>query len=194
MAEQIVNGINVEALRQSIHGIKADPELAKFRFRVANSWISGTNNRARIKGFYGVKKEHERSKELELGTYDIDEPQVLLGNDKGPNPVEWVLVALSGCVTTSLVAFAAAKGIELRSVETELEGDLDVRGFLNIDPNVRNGYQQIRLKFNIDSDASDEQLEELVEIAKQRSPVFDIVTNKVQVESSFERIRETADA
>ncbi|EGJ48803.1 OsmC family protein [Desulfocurvibacter africanus] len=183
---KFVNGIDVEGLKNTIGAIKEKPELASFKFRASNKWIKGTNNKATVKGYYGAGEEHDmRAVSM---TFDEDEPPVLLGNDKGPNPVEWVLVGLSGCLTTSLVAYAAAKGIELRSVESELEGDLDVRGFLNLDPNVRNGYQNIRVHFKIDADASDEEVRKLVEIAQQRSPVFDIVTHQVPVQVDFERM------
>lgn len=185
MATRVVNGIDVDGLVKTIGAIKDKPELARFTFRASNKWVKGTNNQATVKGFYGAGEEHpQRGAAM---TFDEDEPPVLLGADKGPNPVEWVLVGLSGCLTTSLVAYAAAKGIELRSVESELEGDLDVRGFLNIDPSVRNGYESIRVHFRIDADASDDELAKLVEIAQARSPVFDIVTHQVPVRVDFER-------
>ena len=117
----------------------------------------------------------------------VDEPPELGGTDAGPNPVEYVLTALAGCLTTSLVCHAAARGIELRSVDSELEGDLDVRGFLGIDPNVRNGYRNIRVTFHIDSDASEEQIQELIDVAQQRSPVFDMMTHEVPVEVGYDR-------
>lgn len=182
---KFVNGIDVEGLKNTLGAIKENPALASFKFRASNKWIKGTNNQATVKGYYGAGEEH--AKRAVSMTFDEDEPPVLLGNDKGPNPVEWVLVGLSGCLTTSLVAYAAAKGIELRSVESELEGDLDVRGFLNLDPSVRNGYQNIRVHFKIDADASDEEIRKLVEISQQRSPVFDIVTHQVPVQVDFER-------
>lgn len=182
---KFVNGIDVEGLGNTIAAVKEKPELASFKFRASNKWIKGTNNRATVKGYYGAGEEHD--KRAVSMTFDEDEPPVLLGNDKGPNPVEWVLVGLSGCLTTSLVAHAAAKGVELRSVESELEGDLDVRGFLNLDPGVRNGYQNIRVHFTIDADASDDEIRKLVKVAQQRSPVFDIVTNQVPVQVDFER-------
>ncbi len=182
---KFVNGIDIEGLGNTLAAIRDKPELASFKFRASNKWIKGTNNRATVKGYYGAGEEH--GKRAVSMTFDEDEPPVLLGNDKGPNPVEWVLVGLSGCLTTSLVAYAAAKGIELRSVESELEGDLDVRGFLNLDPGVRNGYQNIRVHFRIDADASDEELRKLVETAQKRSPVFDIVTHEVPVQVDFER-------
>lgn len=182
---KFVNGIDVEGLGNTLAAIKEKPELASFKFRASNKWIKGTNNRATVKGYYGAGEEHD--KRAVAMTFDEDEPPVLLGTDKGPNPVEWVLVGLSGCLTTALVANAAAKNIELRSVESELEGDLDVRGFLNLDPSVRNGYQNIRVHFKIDADVSDDDIRKLVEIAQQRSPVFDIVTHQVPVQVDFER-------
>jgi uncharacterized OsmC-like protein len=138
-----------------------------------------------IRGFYGAGRE-DLSRSADR-VFDEDEPALLMGGDRGANPVEYVLIGLSGCLTTSLVAHAAARGIELKSVESELEGDLDVRGFLGIAPEVRNGYQAIRVRFRIAADAPDETLRELVDVAQQRSPVFDIVTHGVPVTVSFER-------
>lgn len=186
MTLSAVNGIDVGALKQTMDDIQDKPGLAGFTFRAINTWVGGTHNRARIKGFYGAGEEHAvRKSEL---VYDEDEPPVLLGSDKGANPVEYVLVGLSGCLTTSLVAHAAARNITLHAVESELEGDLDVRGFLGMDDSVRNGYSQIRVKFRIDADAPMETIRELVELAKARSPVFDIVTHGVPVKVDVEKI------
>lgn len=180
-----INGFDVERLGQTLEAIKEQPELAQFRFRARNRWLDGGHCQTRIKDFE-VAGQPDTSRPVEW-VYDEDEPPALLGENRGANPVEYALTALAGCLTTSLVAHAAARGIELRSVESELEGDLDVRGFLGLDPNVRNGYQNIRVKFHVDADASDDQLRELVELAQQRSPVFDIVTHEVPVEVGYIR-------
>lgn len=184
-----INGLDIDRLMQTLDAIKEKPELAQFRFRARNRWLDGGHCQTRIKEF-DVAGQPDTSRQSEW-VYDEDEPPVLLGQNQGANPVEYALTALAGCLTTSLVCHAAARGIELRSVESELEGDLDVRGFLGLDPNVRNGYQNIRVKFHIDADASDEQLRELIELAQQRSPVFDIVTHEVPVEVDYDRQQTT---
>lgn len=182
--EKMVNGVDVERLFGTIEAVKENPEIAKFVFRSSNTWMGGGHNRSTIKGFYGACQED--ATRTEPFVLDADEPPVLLGEDKGPNPVEFVLHALAACMTTSLVYHAAARGIEIRSLETRFEGDLDLRGFLGLDETVRNGYQGIRVTFRIEGDASQEQLEELVEVSKGRSPVFDVVTSPVPVDVRVE--------
>ena len=177
--EQVTNGVNVTALRQTIEAIKEQPGLGKGRFRAVNQWVDGAHNRAQIKGFYVAGKEDDDR--TTAHTHDLDEPPVLLGNDVGANPVEYALSALSGCLTTSLIYHAAARGIRINRVESQLEGELDLNGFLGLDPAVRNGFANIRVTFKVDADAPRQQVEELVEIAQQRSPVFDIVSNPVPV-------------
>ena len=173
-----INGVNMEDFNATIEGIKADPEIAKFKFRATNRWVDGAEGKTSIKGYYGTGKEFVREDGFSLIN---DEAPVLLGKDAGPNPVEYALAALAGCLTTSLVYHAAAQGIKLDSVESSYEGDIDLQGFTGLDPNVRNGYSNIRVTFRVKGDASDEKIRELVEIAQQRSPVFDIVTNKTPV-------------
>ena len=173
------NGVDVQRLFETLDVVKQMPKAAKFRFRARNAWLDGAHNRSEIHHF--EQAGEPETKRQEPFVFDNDEPPVLLGRDRGANPVEFVLHALAGCLTTSLVYNAAVRGIELRSVESELEGDIDLHGFLALDPNVRNGYQQIRVTFKIDSDAPREKLEELVQIAQQRSPVFDSVSNPVDV-------------
>ena len=174
-----VNGVDVERLEATVSAIQADPTIARFVFRASNRWLRGGHNRTVIKDFYGAGKEDtSRAKEFVL---DNDEPDVLLGADKGANPVEFVLHALAGCLTTSLVYHAAARNIHIQEVATTFEGDLDLRGFLGLSEEVRNGYEGITVTMMIKADASKEVLEELCELAQQRSPVFDIVTNPVPV-------------
>ena len=141
--------------------------------------MGGGHNRSTIQGFYGAGQEDTSRKSTFV--MDNDEPDVLLGTDQGANPVEYVLHALAGCLTTSLVYHAAAKGIRIDAVESRLEGDLDLRGFLGMSDEVRNGYDNVRVTFRIKADASEEQLQELCKLAQKRSPVFDIVTNAVPV-------------
>jgi uncharacterized OsmC-like protein len=180
-----VNGVRVGDLFGVIDTIKKDVEIAKFQFRATNRWVNGMHNRAEVKGFYGAKREDDTREKPYV--FDEDEPFVLLGSDTGANPVEYLLVALSGCLTTSLVAHAAVRGVRLDAVESSLEGDLDIRGFLGLSEEVRRGFQHIRVKFRIKSDASRETLEELVETAQRRSPVFDIVTNRTPVTVTLEQ-------
>lgn len=175
----VMNGVNVERLDQTIHAVQKDPGLAKSQFRAINRWVSGGHNRSTIQGFYAAGQEDtSRTRPFVL---DADEPPVLLGQDKGANPVEFVLHALAACVTTSLVYHAAARGIRLESVESQLEGDIDLQGFLGLSDQVRRGYKEIRVKFSVKSDASPEQLEELTKF----SPVYDIVSNPVPVSISI---------
>ncbi|WP_424359982.1 OsmC family protein [Methanocella sp. MCL-LM] len=181
--EKTVNGINVTRLFSTVDTIKKDPGIAKFRFRATNRWVNGTHNQASVKDFFGAGQDFAHA---EPYVFDEDEPDVLLGKDAGANPVEYVLVALSGCLTTSLVAHAAARGVKLDAVESKLEGDLDVRGFLGMTEEVRRGYDNIRVTFRIKSDAPREKLQELVELAQKRSPVFDIVTNPTPVKVTLE--------
>lgn len=173
-----VNGINVDQLFQTIGLIKEKPEIARFQFRAANTWLDGTHNRATVKDFFGAGQEDASRDPL---GFEIDEPPVLCGNNLGANPVEFLLVALSGCLTTSLVAHAAAKGIALKGVASRYEGDLDLRGFLGISEEVPVGYRSIRVYFTIEADISEEQKEELIRMAKKYSPVFNSIAQPVPV-------------
>ena len=174
------NGVDVDRLIGTIGAIKDAPSLATFRFRARNRWMDGAHNRSVVQDFYGAGQEDATRKAPFV--FDNDEPDVLLGQDRGANPVEYVLHALAGCLTTTLVYHAAARGIEIRGVESTLEGDLDVRGLLAIDDGVRPGFREIRVTFRIDSDAPEETLRELVQFAKNHSPVSDTVRNPVRVE------------
>lgn len=182
MPQEIVqtNGVNVTALFDNIAAIKQDNELAKFQFRADNRWIDGGHNRSAIQGFYGCRAEDTtRTRPFVL---DADEPPILLGEDKGANPVEYVLHALAACVTTSMVYHAAARGIEIQAVESHLEGDLDARGFLGLSDEVRKGYHDIRMRMRVRSEASPATLRELA----QYSPVYDIVSHSLPVELIIE--------
>jgi uncharacterized OsmC-like protein len=183
--QQNLNGVNVEQLMQTINLIKDDPSLASFQFRARNQWLNGGHNRTTIQGFYGAGQED--TTRTQAFTMDNDEPTLLLGNDQAPNPTEALFHALAGCLTTSLVYHAAARGIQLEEVESRLEGNLDLRGFLGMSDQVRNGYDQIRVAFKIKGDATPEQLQELCELAKQRSPVFDMVSNPVPIAVTVEK-------
>jgi len=185
MAEQkMVNGVNVTQLFDTIDLIKKNPEIAKFKFRATNTWVEGTHNRATIKEFYGALKEDNTRKVL---VFELDEPPVLLGKNEGANPVEYLLVGLSGCLTTTLIAQASAKGINLKGVQSRYEGDLDLRGFLGMSEDVPVGYQNIRVYFKIDSDVSDDEKRELIRMAQKYSPVFNTITKSAPVSVQLDK-------
>jgi uncharacterized OsmC-like protein len=179
-----LNGIEVERLFQTIDAIKQSPRLADFKFRLQNRWIKSAVNRSTIKNFYGTSKEFQHQEPFVL---DSDEPIVLLGQESAPSPVEYLLHALAACVTSALVYHAAARGIQLQEVESRLEGEIDLHGFLGLDDNVRRGYKNIKIKFRIKADVPDEQLEELCRLGPTYSPVFDSITRGVPVEVSLEK-------
>ncbi|UCB48760.1 MAG: OsmC family protein [Deltaproteobacteria bacterium] len=182
--QSTVNGVDVDRLFETIDVIKEKPEIGKFKFRANNKWVDGGHNRTTIKNFYGAQKDHLHENPFEL---DADEPPVLLGQDKGPNPVEYALKALAACVTTSLVYHAAAEGIEIRGVESRLEGDLDLRGFLGISEDVPVGYENIRMYFKIDADVSEEEKEHLIQMGQKYSPVFNTISSATPVSVQLDR-------
>jgi uncharacterized OsmC-like protein len=179
--QKVVNGVNVENLGKSIEAFKEQPALAKFKFRATNKWMTGGHNRSRIKEFYGAGQED--TQRTQTFVLDADEPAILHSGDRGANPVEFVLHALAACLTTSMVYHAAARGIRIEELESKLEGDIDLRGFTGVDPNVRKGYQNIRVTMRCKSDATAEQLEEL----SQFSPVWDTLRNPVPVTVRVEK-------
>lgn len=181
-----INGVNVAELEQTIDAVKANPEVAKFRFRLNNEWMGGGHNRSTVNGFGHAAQELQRAKSFLV---HADEPLVLLGRDRAPNPAEYLLAALAACVTTSLVYHAAARGIKIQEVESKFEGDLDLQGFLGLDENVRNGYQTIRMTLAIRADVTDEQLDELAGLGPKFSPIFDSITNGVPVMVRAERLK-----
>lgn len=180
----VINGMDVGALHETMEAIRDRPQLAQFHFRVHNRWFSGHHSRSVVDNFHGVGHE-TTTRDLPFQV-EIDEPPELLGGNAAPDPVEYVLSALAGCLTSALVMSASAKGVRLDAVESSLEGDVDVRGLLGMDDQIRPGYQEIRVTFRITSDAPRETLEECVRLAQERSPVFDIVTNRVPVSVRLE--------
>lgn len=179
--ETTLNGVRVNAVQDLVSEIEKDPDLAKSTFRLRNKWINCGHNRSTITGFYGGKQEIDHLSTFEL---DADEPPILAGEDHGANPVEHLLNALASCMTTSLVYHAALRGIRIDELESELEGDIDLRGFLGIGNEVRKGYQNIRVTFKVKTDA--ENLGRLKALSKQ-SPVFDVTTNGTNVDIQIER-------
>jgi uncharacterized OsmC-like protein len=180
-----INGVNVDGLFTTIDAIKITPSIAKFKFRVVNEWEGASRNRSTVDTFFGAGQEQSRAKPFVL---KADEPLVLLGKDEAVNPVEYLLHALAACLTTSMVYHAAARGIHLQEVESSFEGDIDLHGFLELDKNIRRGYEQIRVNFKIKADVPDDQLQEIVELGTKHSPVFDSVTNGVPVLVRAERL------
>lgn len=174
-----LNGVDTPTLFATLDAVKASPELAKFQFRATNQWISGTHNRSTIRGFYGAGQEDTtRGEDF---AYDADHPAVLVGNGNGPTPVEFLLHAIAACLTAGIANVAAARGVPLRTVSSTVEGDLDLLGILGLSDQVRNGYQGIRVAFEISGDAPDEVLRGLVEQSRARSAVYDVITNGVPV-------------
>ena len=179
VTDTIRNGVDTEQMFATLDLIKAQPELAKFQFRATNRWIDGAHNRSTIKGFYAAGGEDTtRSEEFQI---DAGEPAILLGTDTGPNPAEYLLHALAACLTTTIVYVAAARKVELTSVESTLTGDMDVRGALGVDDEPRNGFERIGVSFRVTGNAPEEKLREVVERAQKRSAVYDMVTNGVPV-------------
>lgn len=173
--ERVVNGVNVEDVVALVGAIQTSPELANSRFRLTNKWISGGYNQSRISGFYSGGEERDHLQEFVL---EADEPPVLAGHDQGANPVEQLLSALAACLTTSMVYHAAVRGIEIRSLESSVEGDIDLRGFLGLSNDVRRGFENIRVNFRVDTDQENiETLKELMAF----SPVFDTVNRGTNV-------------
>jgi uncharacterized OsmC-like protein len=180
-----VNGVAVEDLSKTIDAIKAAPAIAKFKFRIRNQWADASRNSSTVDTFYGAGQEQSRPQPFVL---EADEPAVLLGKDSAANPVEHLLHALASCLTTSMVYHAAARGIHIQEVESSLEGDVDLHGFLQLDRNVRNGYQGIQVKFKIKADVPDEELQEIGQLGPKHSPVFDSLTNGVPISVTAERL------
>jgi uncharacterized OsmC-like protein len=173
-----LNGVDVPTLFATINAVAEQPELAKFQFRASNEWIKGTHSRSRIEGYSGAGGEHAQTGDF---VYDGDHPPVLCGAGNAPTPVEFLLHALAACITAGIGNVAAARGITLESVETHVEGDIDLRGLLGISDQVRNGYQGIRLAFKVKGDADAETLRKVVSQSTARSAVYDVLTNGVPV-------------
>ncbi|MEV5410831.1 OsmC family protein [Thermopolyspora sp. NPDC052614] len=175
-----MNGVDTPALFATIDAVRGNPEIAKFRFRAKNRWVSGTHNRSVIRGFYGAGQED--ASRTEDFVYDADHPAILVGSGNGPTPVEFLLHALAACLTSGLANIAAARGVRLTEVESTVEGDIDLLGILGLSDQVRNGYQGIRVSFSISGDAPEEVLRGLVEQSRARSAVYDVLVNGVPVE------------
>ncbi len=173
------NGVDTAVMFGTLDLLKQQPELGRFQFRAHNRWLGGSHNRSSIHGFWAAGAEDaSREQPFEV---DAGEPPILLGVNEAPNPAEYLLHALAACLTTSIVYVAAARKVTLTHVESWLEGDMDVRGALGVDAGPRNGFEHITVRFHVEGDAPAEKLAEVVERAKQRSAVYDMVTNGVPV-------------
>jgi uncharacterized OsmC-like protein len=173
------NGVDTPTLLATINPVKDVPALAKFQFRATNRWVNGTYSESRIESFSGAGGEHTHKS---VFTYGADHPAVLVGNDRGPTPIEFLLHGLAACITAGIGNIAAARGVTLTSVESRVEGGIDLRGILGLSGDVRNGYERIRITFDIAGDAPPEKLRQIVEQSRARSAVFDVLTNGVPVE------------
>jgi uncharacterized OsmC-like protein len=184
MAEQQtinkVNGIDMGVLQGTVSAIQQEPELGKCKFRVSNKWLSGNHNCSTISSFYGAKQENSHKQPFEL---HADEPPILAGEDMGANPVEHLLNALAGCLTTAMVAHAAVRGINIEELETEIEGDLDINGYLGLSKDVPKEYTGIRVKMKVKTDVDNmERLKRLAEF----SPVYNTLINGTKVDLQVE--------
>ncbi|MGB5405407.1 MAG: OsmC family protein [Thiogranum sp.] len=175
-----VNGIHMETLQGTVNAIEQEPELGHCKFRARNKWLGGNHNCTTITGFYGAKQEIAHKQQFEL---HADEPPILAGNDDGANPVEHLLNALAACVTTSMVAHAAVRGIHIEELESELEGDIDLRGFLGLSNDVPKGFTEIRIKFKVKADVDN--MERLKRLTAY-SPVFNTITQGANVDIQVE--------
>lgn len=174
-----INGVNVSGLKKTVEDIKKDPSLARCEFRLRNQWVNGDENRSEAHDFYaaGAEQTHKQKFDFQAG-----EPQVMEGQDNGANPVEFLLSALSGCMTTTIAYYAALSGYEIKKMESTYTGDLDLQGLFNLDPKVRPGYQKIDVCFKIQTDAPIEELEQYYHF----SPVYDVVSKSVPVNVNIE--------
>jgi uncharacterized OsmC-like protein len=172
------NGVNTQALLEAREALKAAPEAAQFSWRATCKWLNGTHSRTSINGFHGLGQEQKHKTEF---TFETDHPEIFASEDLGATPVELVLAGLASCLTAGVAAVAQNRGIQLRSVAAKLEGKMDIRGILGADSDVRNGYDDIKVMFEIDADASQQDIEALVAQSQKRSAVYDVVTNPTNV-------------
>jgi uncharacterized OsmC-like protein len=176
--KSVDNGVNVEALLGARDAVSQTPEAAQFKWRATCKWIKGTHSRSTVEGFYGLGGEQKHKTQF---TFDADHPEVFASEDKGATPVELVLAGLASCLTAGIAAVAQLREIQLRSVSATLEGGMDIRGILGADTDVRNGFSGIKVTYNIDADASPDDIKALVAQSQKRSAVYDIITNPTNV-------------
>ena len=171
-----LNGVDLDTLMGTVNAVQADPALGISKFRASNTWLSANHNRSTVTGFYAAKQEIAHAQTF---TMDADEPAILAGGDQGANPVEHLLHALASCLTTSIVAHAAVRGIEIEELESELEGDIDLNGFLGLDAEMPKGFTEIRARFRVKADPKD--MDNIKRLA-MFSPVFNTITESARVD------------
>jgi uncharacterized OsmC-like protein len=176
--KQVNNGVNVAALLGARDALGKAPEAARFNWQATCKWVNGTHSQTSVKAFYGLGQQQSHKSEF---TFDVDHPEIFASEDKGATPVEMVLTGLAGCLTAGVAAVAQHRKIQLRSVKATLEGSMDIQGILGIDEDVRNGFDGIKVRFDIDADGTPEEIAALVAQSQKRSAVFDIVTNPTNV-------------
>jgi uncharacterized OsmC-like protein len=177
MATSVDNGVNVQALLEAREALAGAPEAAKFTWRASSKWQDGVYSTTTIQDYFGLGEEQSHKTKA---VFDADHPEVFAAEDRGITPIEYILVGLASCLTAGVAAVAQNRGIQLRSVEATVEGNHDIRGILG-DADVRNGYNDIKVTFDIDADASEEEIEALVAQSQKRSAVFDALTNPTEV-------------
>src|SRR5687767_14563463 len=179
MANSTVNnGVNVDALLAAREALKQAPEAARVKWQATCKWQNGTHSQTKIKEFHGLGSGQAHKTET---TFSADHPEIFASEDLGVTPVEYILVGLASCLTAGVAAVAQNRGIQLRSVESKVEGKMDIQGILGIDSDVRNGYDDIKITFKIDADASKKEIEALVAQSQKRSAVYDAITNPTNV-------------
>lgn len=183
MSTTMRNGVDTEALFGALDAVRAQPEAAKFQFRATNQWVSGTHSRGTIGDFFGLGAEQTH---VQSHTFDADHPRQLVGTDQGPTPAEYLLHALAACITAGIGNIAAARGVELKRVESTVTGDIDLLGLLGLDDSVRNGFQHIDMRVTIEGDAGADELRKVVERSMARSAVLDVLTNGTSVSVTVE--------
>jgi uncharacterized OsmC-like protein len=172
------NGVNVQALLGAREALSGAPEAAEFTWRATCTWRKGTHSHSTVTGFTGLGAEQTHRATYE---YDIDHPECFASQDNGATPVEVVLVALAGCLTAGVASVAQMRGIQLRSVAATIEGQMNVLGILGADPDIRNGFEAVTVRFTIDADATREDLQAVIAQSQKRSAVFDIVANPTKI-------------
>lgn len=172
------NGVNVEALLGAREALTEAPQAAQFRWKATSKWMRGTHTRSACKGFFGLGEAQSHKREF---TFDTDHPEVFASEDNGATPTEMVLVGLAGCLTAGIATVAEHRGIQLNTVTASIEGSMDLAGILGIDGDVRTGFDDVQVTFEVDADASTEDIEALVAQSQKRSAVYDIITNPTNV-------------
>ncbi len=178
--EKIINGVNTTQLRENINAVKTDAGLADFKFKALNKWNNGAHNQFTIDEFYGLKNTLRHKQAF---VHDCSEPQELLGEDNGTNPVEYVLGGLSGCMTTTLAYYSALAGKNIEKISSEYEGDIDLQGFLGVRDDVNKGYNEIRVKFKVKGDVTEEEIKAIV----KNSPVYDTLVRPIKIKIEVEK-------